>query len=68
MISSKPKTEVTRKKFSFNQKGKMKNFLNAIDDYIEQLNESSDSCTITSDSQNKLEKMLFLKFNIIQKK
>ncbi|CAD8051060.1 unnamed protein product [Paramecium sonneborni] len=68
VISSKPKTEVTRKKFTFNQKGKMKNFLNAIDDYIEQLNENSHSCTITSDSQSKLENMFFLKFDIIQKK
>ncbi|CAK71141.1 unnamed protein product (macronuclear) [Paramecium tetraurelia] len=67
-INSKPKTEVTRKRFSFNQKGKIKNFIDAIDDYIEQLNESSDSYTITSDSQSKLENMLFLKFNIIQKK
>ncbi|CAD8134203.1 unnamed protein product [Paramecium octaurelia] len=67
-INSKPKTEVTRKKFSFNQKGKIKNFIDAIDDYIEQLNESSDSYTLTSDSQSKLENMLFLKFNIIQKK
>ncbi|CAD8049798.1 unnamed protein product [Paramecium sonneborni] len=68
VIDSKPKTEVTRKKFMFNQKGQMKNFLNAIDDYIEQLNENSDCCTITSDSQSNLENMLFLKFNIIQKK
>lgn len=35
VINSKPKTEVTRKKFTFNQKGKIKNFINAIDDYIE---------------------------------
>ncbi|CAD8134438.1 unnamed protein product [Paramecium pentaurelia] len=68
VINSKPKTEVTRKKFTFNQKGKIKNFINAIDDYIEQLNESSDCYTITSDSQSKLENMLFFKFNIIQKK
>ncbi|CAK72239.1 unnamed protein product (macronuclear) [Paramecium tetraurelia] len=68
LVNSKPKRENTRKKFSFEDTNKLSNFLNAIDDFIKQIDESSDCHTTTYDSQSRLENMLFLKFNIIQKK
>ncbi|CAD8143486.1 unnamed protein product [Paramecium pentaurelia] len=67
LISSKPRSEYQIKKFSIDDRNKITNFLNAIDDYIKQLNENSDCHTVTSDSQSKLENMLILKYNIIQK-
>ncbi|CAD8158946.1 unnamed protein product [Paramecium octaurelia] len=68
LVSSKPKREDTKRKFSFEDTNKLNNFLNAIDDFIRQIDESSDCHTATYDSQSRLENMLFLKFNIIQKR
>lgn len=55
------KTEATKKKFVFDDNtqtckpGEFKNVLAAMDEYIDFLNESSDSFTINTESTSKLE-------------
>ncbi|CAD8147761.1 unnamed protein product [Paramecium octaurelia] len=67
------KTEVTKKKFVFDEhqstkQGEFKNFMSAMDDYINLLNESSDCLTLNSENYSQLENILFAKFNIIRQK
>ncbi|CAD8151121.1 unnamed protein product [Paramecium pentaurelia] len=67
------KTEVTKKKFIFDEhqstkQGEFKNFMSAMDDYINLLNESSDCLTLNSENYSQLENILFAKFNIIRQK
>lgn len=59
------KTEATKKKFVFDDNtqtckpGEFKNVLAAMDEYIDFLNESSDSFTINTESTSKFELQLF---------
>jgi len=68
------KTEATKKKFVFDDNiqtckpGELKNVLAAMDEYIDFLNESTDSFTLNTESTSKFELQLFQKLNVIRQK
>lgn len=49
-------------------KSDFKNILAAMDEYIDYLNDSSDSYTLTTESGSKMETLIFQKFNLIRQK